>query len=162
MTPYQNMPDYSRVWVYQAGRKLTEAEIISIKEKADLFIEEWTAHGARLKACFEIRDGIFLLMLVDEKQAMASGCSIDKSVHFILDLENEFAVSLTNRLLFAYRNSAGKVEIVPRNEFEQLVKTGVIKDSTPVFNTLVQNKSELETGFEIPFEKSWQKNLISA
>ncbi|SRR5258705_3363611 len=162
MTPYQNMPEDSRVWVYQAGRKLTEAEIISLKEKADRFIEEWTAHGAKLKACFEIRDGIFLLMLVDEKQALASGCSIDKSVHFILDLENEFAISLTNRLLFAYRNDAGEVNVVPRGEFERLVKTGIINDETKVFNTLVKNKSELETGFEIPFEKSWQKNLISA
>lgn len=162
MTDYNNMPEDSRVWVYQASRKLTEAEIISAKEKADLFIEEWTAHGAKLKACFEIRDGTFLLMLVDEKQAMASGCSIDKSVHFILGLESELGISLTNRLLFAYRNNAGEANVVSRNEFERLIKTGIINDETNVFNTLVKNKAELETGFEIPFEKSWQKNLISA
>src|SRR5436190_28814 len=154
MTDYNNMPQDSRVWVYQASRKLTEAEIISVKEKADLFIEEWTAHGAILKACFEIHDDIFLLMLVDEKQAMASGCSIDKSVHFMLGLENELGISLTNRLLFAYRNNEGKACVVNRNEFERLIKTGIINDETKVFNTLVKNKSELETGFEIPFEKS--------
>jgi hypothetical protein len=161
MTDYNNMPEDSRVWVYQASRQLTEAEIISAKEKADFFIEEWTAHGAKLKACFEIRDSIFLLMLVDEKQAIASGCSIDKSVHFILGLENELGISLTNRLLFAYRNNAGEACVVNRNEFERLIKTGIINDETNVFNTLVKNKSEFETGFEIPFEKSWQKNLIS-
>ena len=162
MTNYNNMPEDSRVWVYQSERKLTEAELISVKEKADLFIDEWTAHGAKLKACFEIRDDVFLLMLVDEKQAMASGCSIDKSVHFILGLENELGISFTNRLLFAYRNNAGEVCIVNRNEFERLIKTGIINAETKVFNTLVKNKSELETGFEVPFEKSWQKNLISA
>src|SRR5690242_10791951 len=133
MTTYNNMPADSRVWVYQSNRRLTEAEIASTKEKANDFIEEWTAHGAKLKACFEIRYGIFLLMLVDEKQAMASGCSIDKSVHFILGLENELGVSLTNRLLFTYKNNSGEVEIVNRSEFERLVQSEVINDATPVF-----------------------------
>jgi len=100
-------------------------------------------------------------MLVDEKQAMASGCSIDKSVHFVLGLESELGISLTNRMLFAYRNNEGAICIVNRTEFERLVKAGLINDSTPVFNTLVKNKSELAAGFEIPFEKSWHKNLVS-
>lgn len=159
MTNYNNMPSDSRVWVYQSSRKLSEAEIISVKEKADAFIEEWTAHGAKLKACFEIRYGIFLLMLVDEKQAMASGCSIDKSVHFILGLEDELKVSLTNRLLFTYRNAAGEVQVVNKKEFERLTESGIITNETKVFDTLVKNKSDLEKGFEIPFEKSWHKNL---
>src|SRR5215510_4583838 len=161
MTNYNNMPTDSRVWVYQSSRKLTEAETASVTKKADDFIEQWTAHGALLKASFEIRDSVFLLMLVDEKQAMASGCSIDKSVHFILGLEGELGISLTNRLLFAYRNNAGEVSVVNKNEFERLLKTGIISDETSVFNTLVKNKSELESGFEIPFEKSWHKSLIS-
>lgn len=156
------MPADSRVWVYQSSRKLSDSEIASVTKKADEFIEEWTAHGAKLKASFEIRDGIFLLMLVDEKQAMASGCSIDKSVHFILDLESELGTSLTNRLLFAYRSSTGTVSVANKNEFERLLKAGTINNETKVFNTLVKNKSELEAGFEIPFEKSWHKNLISA
>ncbi len=155
------MPPDSRVWVYQCSRKLSEAEIIAIQEKANLFLDEWTAHGAKLKACFEIRHGIFLLMLVDEKQAMASGCSIDKSVHFILGLENEFGISLTNRLLFAYRNNTGEVSVAGRHDFERMIKAGAIRGETKVFNPLVKNKSELETGFEIPFEKSWHKNLIN-
>jgi hypothetical protein len=161
MTNYNNMPADSRVWVYQSSRKLSEAEIASVKEKADAFIEEWTAHGTKLKACFEIRYGIFLLMLVDEKQAMASGCSIDKSVHFILNLENELGVSLTNRLLLTYRDNTGEVKVVSKNEFERLVQSRAITNETMVFNTLVKNKLELETGFEIPFEKSWHKNLVS-
>src|SRR5215510_14853618 len=143
MTNYNNMPTDSRVWVYQSSRKLTEAETASVTKKADDFIEQWTAHGALLKASFEIRDSVFLLMLVDEKQAMASGCSIDKSVHFVLGLESELGISLTNRMLFTYRNNAGEVCIVNRNEFERLVQAGLINNSTPVFNTLAKNKSEL-------------------
>ena len=100
-------------------------------------------------------------LLVDEKQAMASGCSIDKSVHFILNLENELGVSLTNRLLLTYRDNTGEVKVVSKNEFERLVQSRAITNETMVFNTLVKDKSELETGFEIAFEKSWHKNLVS-
>ena len=156
------MPPDSRVWVYQSSRKLSGTEINSICEKADRFIEEWTAHGAKLKACFEIRHGIFLLMLVDEKQAMASGCSIDKSVHFILSLENEYGISLTNRMLFTYKNTGNEVSIADKKQFEALVKEGTITPHTTVFNTLVKDKSELDTAFEIPFEKSWHKSLVAA
>ena len=155
------MPVDSRVWVYQSNRKLTDAEVNSIRQKADEFIEEWTAHGAKLKACLEIRNNIHLLMLVDEKQAMASGCSIDKSVHFMLGLESEFGISLTNRMLFAYKNSPGEVFVTDKKQFEQLIKAGTITDDTLVFNTLVKNKSELDREFEIPFQKSWHKNLIA-
>lgn len=162
MTRYNDMPADARVWVYQSSRRLSETEMTAIREKADRFIEDWTAHGAKLKACLETRYGIFLLMLVDEKQAMASGCSIDKSVHFILGLEGEFGLSLTNRMQFAYKNAEGEVFTADKKQFEQLIKAGTITGETTVFNTLVKNKSELETGFEIPFEKSWHKNLVAS
>jgi len=161
LTNFNDMPPDSRVWVYQSSPKLSEPEMISVMKKANLFIEEWTAHGTKLKACFEIRHGIFLVMLVDEKQAMASGCSIDTFLHFILLLESDIGVSLTNRMLFAYRNNDGEISVADRIEFERLAKTETITGETKVFNTLVKNKSELESGFEIPFEKSWHKNLIS-
>jgi len=42
----------------------------------------WTAHNNQLKAKGEIRYNRFLILIVDESQAGASGCSIDKSVPF--------------------------------------------------------------------------------
>jgi hypothetical protein len=47
------------------------------------FCIQWTAHGANLKAYGEVRHHRFIVMIVDETAAGASGCSIDKSIHFI-------------------------------------------------------------------------------
>lgn len=162
MTDYSNMPTDSRVWVYQSSRMLTDSEIDLLNRKAAEFISSWTAHDSLLKACFEIRNGIFFILMVDEKQAIASGCSIDKSVHFVLQLERDLGVSFTNRMLFAYRDKNGEISLVNKNVFEQSVHAGIISDDTIVFNTLVSNKTELESGFEVPFGKSWHKKIVAA
>lgn len=160
MTRFSDMPDNSRVWVYQCNRKLLDSELKFVNQQALKFIDAWTAHDMLLKACFEIRYGIFLILFVDEKQAIASGCSIDKSVHFILQLEKELGVLFTNRMLFAYRNQGEEISIVSKTDFEKSVAGNKISDNTIVFNTLVQTKSELENNFEIPFAQSWHKQLV--
>lgn len=162
MTDYNSMPPDSRVWVYQCNRMLTASEIILLNQKAAEFISSWTAHDSLLKAHFELRSGIFFILMVDEKQAIASGCSIDKSIHFVLQTEKEFGVSFTNRMLFAFRNKNGEISLVNKNVFEQSVHDGIISDDTIVFNTLVNTKTELESGFEIPFGKSWHKKIVAA
>ncbi|MBL4905364.1 MAG: ABC transporter ATPase, partial [Flavobacteriaceae bacterium] len=59
-TAYPNLPDNSRVWIYQADRKFTENEINLISQKAIDFIEQWTRHGDNLKGSFTIKYNQFL------------------------------------------------------------------------------------------------------
>ena len=161
MTPYNLLPPDTRVWIYQCSRKLTDAEIILLNQKATEFISTWSAHDLQLKTYFELRYGIFFILMVDEKQAAASGCSIDSSVHFIQQLENIFGVSFTNRMLFAFRNKGEEISVVSKKDFEKLASEGIISDETFVFNNLVSDKSELETAWEIPFAKSWHKGIVA-
>ena len=44
-TEYKNLPDNSRVWIYQSDREFTAQEIDFISDKAKAFIESWTRHG---------------------------------------------------------------------------------------------------------------------
>ena len=78
---------HSRVWIYQSDRKLTADEVVQIQMNLDNFTRSWTAHNNQLKAKAEIRYNRFLVLIVDESQAGASGCSIDKSVNFMKQLE---------------------------------------------------------------------------
>jgi hypothetical protein len=71
-------PD-SKVWIYQSNRVFTEAENKLILDKATSFISDWTAHGKLLKASINSYYNRFLVLMVDETQANASGCGIDKS-----------------------------------------------------------------------------------
>src|SRR5438309_11752962 len=108
--PPSQMPAHSRIWIYQSNRQLNDTEMDLISSKAISFLEAWTAHDARLKGSFEIRYRRFLILMNDEKAAGVSGCSIDKSVHFIQSLEKELHLSLLDRMLFAVKNN-GAVEV---------------------------------------------------
>src|ERR1700744_963219 len=107
----------SRVWVYQANRKLNDDEVNDITKRLDDFTTMWTAHNHQLKAKGEIRYNRFIILIVDETQAGASGCSIDKSVRFIQDLEQQFGIHLLDRFNLAYRDGA-EVLSAQRHDFE--------------------------------------------
>lgn len=155
----------SRVWVYQSDRELTDNEVSEAKVLIDNFTTGWTAHNNQLKAKGEIRYNRFIILIVDESQAGASGCSIDKSVHFMHALEAKFGINLFDRFNLAYRKG-NEVLSAPRHAFEEKLKQDDIGTNTIVFNNLVQNLDELNTKWEVPFKDSWHVqlfgNLVSA
>lgn len=153
------MPSDARIWVYQSDRRFTESEVAEIKNLTKTFIEAWTAHDKQLRASFEIRHNCFIILAVDEKEAGASGCSIDKSLNHIKKLEALFSLSLLNRLNVAYR-SGGRIELCSMDNFRTLLSKGSVKPETPVFNNLVSTVAELNTAWELPLEKSWHASLI--
>ena len=150
---------HSRVWIYQSDRELTDAEALQIQVQLDNFTTGWTAHNHQLLAKAEIRYNRFLILIVDESQAGASGCSIDKSVNFMKQLEQQFGINLFDRFNLAYRDGE-EVLSVPRHQFEELLKTGNINTETVVFNNLAQNLAELQTKWEVPFKDSWHIQLF--
>jgi len=149
----------SRVWIYQSDRKLDDAMVQQIQLHLNNFTTQWTAHNNQLKAKAEIRYNRFLVLIVDESQAGASGCSIDKSVHFMQQLEQQFGINLFDRFNLAYRDGE-EILSLPRHGFEDLIKQGKINKESIVFNNLVQNLTELETKWEVPFKDSWHIQLF--
>ena len=151
--------EQSRVWIYQSDKVLTDEQVSGLLDLLNKFAAEWTAHNHQLKAKAEVRYNRFLILIVDETQAGASGCSIDKSVNFMKRLEQEFGISLFDRFNFAYREGE-KVLSAPRDEFEDLLRSGKINSNTIVYNNLVQNLEQLETKWEVPFKDSWHNQLF--
>ena len=150
---------HSRVWIYQSDRKLTSDEVLQIQINLDNFTHSWTAHNNQLKAKAEVRYNRFLVLIVDESQAGASGCSIDKSVNFMKQIEQQYGIVLFDRFNLAYR-SGDNILSVPRHEFEILIREGVITQDTLVFNNLVQTLEELQTKWEVPLKDSWHMQLF--
>ena len=154
MLPYKEMPSDSRVWVYQSNRAFTDTEIAEIKNKAFAFVEAWTAHGKALRACIEIFYARFVIVFVDEKQALASGCSIDKAFNFIQTLEREFIVKLLDRMLVAYRKEDA-IYSCTMPVFQKLIEKNEVNENTIVFNNLVSTKADFESKWEVPLKDSW-------
>lgn len=151
--------EHSRVWIYQSDKELNGAQAARVATLLNDFATQWTAHNHQLKAKAEVRYNRFLVLIVDETQAGASGCSIDKSANFMKALEQEFGINLFDRFNFAYREGE-KVLSAPRHEFEAMLRSGKINSDTIVFNNLVQDLSQLENKWEVPFKDSWHQQLF--
>ncbi len=154
-----NFHSQSRVWLYLSNRSFSNEEIPEINSALKYFCNEWTAHGSNLTAHGAVLHRRFILLMVDESVAGASGCSIDKSVHFIQQVEKEFGVQLFNRMLFAWREGE-EIHVSNLNEVQKLFDEGVINHSTIVFDTLVATKKDFDERFEISFGDSWMMKRI--
>lgn len=151
----------SRVWIYQADRKLSDEETQQIQQHLNAFAAQWTAHNNQLKAAGDVRYNRFLILIVDESQAGASGCSIDKSVHFMKQIEQAFGVNLFDRFNLAYREG-NEVLSLTRNAFEEKLTSGEINKDTIVFNNLVPTVTDLQTKWEVPLKDSWHMQLFGS
>jgi len=148
-----------RIWIYQADRPLTQGEEAHVLDKLDSFTSQWKAHGKPLAAKAEVRHHRFVIIMVDDSVAPPTGCSIDKSVHLLKELENELKISLFDRMQIAYRDGSD-IKVVSRPEFERLLAAGEVTTETIVFNNLVSTYPELESRWEVPFRDSWHAKVF--
>ncbi|MCB0582130.1 MAG: hypothetical protein KDD10_22820 [Phaeodactylibacter sp.] len=159
MTTYDTLPDTTRVWVYQANRPFRPEDVPGIRQKAQAFAQSWISHNRQLRAHADVLHNRFILLMVDESQADASGCSIDKSVYFLKQLQAEYGVDLFDRMVFSYKQG-DEVFTVPREEFARLYQEGKINDDTLVFDTLVNTKEALDQSWVKPLSQSWHKRMV--
>ena len=158
-TEYNNLPDNSRVWIYQSDRMFTVSEVQVISEKTIDFIEQWTRHGDNLKGSFTIKYNQFLVIAVDESFNNVSGCSIDASVRFVQQLENELKVDLMNKMNVSFKDGEN-INIVKLPDFQRFAKEQRITKDTIVFNNMVQTKEAVENQWEIPASQSWHNRFL--
>jgi len=149
----------SRVWIYQSDKELTAEQTQKLQGELNSFVQSWTAHNRQLTAAAMVKYNRFIMLLVDEDQAGATGCSIDKSVHLMKQIEQEYHINLFDRFNLAYRTDSG-IASAPRAEFEELIKTGVIDENTILFNNMVQTLTDLQTKWEVPLKDSWHMQFF--
>ena len=152
--PFNELPPHARLWIYQANRPLPEAEQAEIKPLLQRFAEEWSSHGTGLQASAELLHSQFLVLANNETAAAASGCSIDKSVAVVRELEQHLQVTFFDRTRLAFLK-AGAVELVPMQELKSKVSAGEIDENTLYFDTLVNNYGELQEAWPKPAGNSW-------
>ncbi|MHA6248675.1 hypothetical protein ACXYMU_12105 [Pontibacter sp. CAU 1760] len=151
---FNELPPQARLWIYQANRPLTAAEQAEIKPLLQRFAEEWSSHGKDLQASAELLHNQFLVLANNESAGAASGCSIDKSVAFVRDLEQHLQVTFFDRTQLAFQKE-GQVQLVPMQELKQKVAAGEINQNTLYFDTLVNNYGDLQQSWPKPAGTSW-------
>ncbi len=158
-TAYQNLPNNSRVWIYQADRVFTDKEIEIISEGTEDFINQWTRHGDDLKGSFTIKYKQFLVLAVDESFNNVSGCSIDSSVRFVQSLEKALNLDLMNKMNVTFKDNES-INLVTLSDFQKYAKLQKITAETVVFNNMVTTKADFESNWEVPAKQSWHKRFL--
>lgn len=161
LSTFHSFPAHARTWVYQSSRELTEDEAATVSNLANAFVNEWKAHGQQLKASADVLYNRFLVMMVDEDAAHASGCSIDSSVAFIRSLQTRLHVDFFDRLQLAYIADDGAVRLVHTAQLETAFEQGALTPTTTVFNNMVTSHAELQSAWRIPFAQSWAASRVT-
>jgi hypothetical protein len=159
LVEFNTLPEESRVWIYQANRSFSEEELSELRDKLDIFIENWTAHGSDLQSGYTIEYKRFIVIALNQNLNHATGCSIDASVHFIQQLEKEYNVDLMDKMNVSYKQGdhiAHKTLL----DFKKMAKDKAVSKNTIVFNNLVTNIAEFKENWEVPASESWHSRFL--
>jgi hypothetical protein len=160
LVDFNTLPEESRVWIYQANRSFTDAEISEIESKLDTFIENWTAHGSDLQSGYTIKYKRFIVIALNQELNKATGCSIDASVHFIQQLEKAYEVDLMDKMNVSYKQG-DFVAYKTLLDFKKMAKEKAVSKNTIVFNNLVTNIAEFNDNWEVPASDSWHSRFLN-
>jgi hypothetical protein len=156
---FDSLPQTSRIWIYQCNRSFSDSELEEISKKLTAFLEGWTAHGADLQSGFEIKYKRFIVIALDQKVNIATGCSIDASVKFIQELETEYKVDLMDKMNVSYKQGE-YIAYKSLTDFKKMAKDKAVSKNTIVFNNLVNTKAEYLEFWEVPASESWHSRFV--
>ncbi|MFY8021030.1 MAG: hypothetical protein ACOVP1_07530 [Bacteroidia bacterium] len=154
MDTFNNLPDYSRVWIYASNKKLSQEQSAEIQDLLEGFAKGWTSHQMQLNAAAAIIKSHFLVFMVDESSAEISGCGIDKSVQLVREIEQKTGLSFFNRLNIQLETNSG-ILVLNKQQLLEALDSGLVTEDTPYFDNLVQNKKDLVENWMKPVKESW-------
>ncbi len=157
--PFDQIAFEARVWVYQANRNLTNQEAGTIIETLSAAIEGWEAHGQKLVASAKVFLNRFVVIAVDEDEALPSGCSIDKSTHWLKEIGIQLNIDFFDRSV-AYIDENNKIQTVSVADAKKAVLEQEIMGSTTVFDNLVETKAKWLSRWKIRADQSWLKRFF--
>lgn len=157
--PFENLPDESRVWIYQSNRKFSDDEVTEINQDLTIFLNQWAAHGTSLEASFQIKYNRFIIIAVNQEVQAATGCSIDESVRFIQQLEQKHKVELLDKMNVTYK-SGEFIAFKTLIDFKKMAKEKAVNENTIVFNNLVNTLGEWHEYWEVPAKDSWHSRFF--
>ncbi len=160
VVPFAELPDNARVWIFAASDELRNAQASALLSAVDEYLDQWKAHGLPLTCARDWRDDRFLAVGVDQRDAHASGCSIDGLFRTLQRLEPALGTSLVGGGRMFYRVADGKIVCVSRADFVDRATAGRIAGETPVFDVALTSAAAYRERFEQPASTSWHKGLL--
>lgn len=158
MNKIEGFSDTSKIWIFQANRTMTQEDLTLVGSTLSGFCAEWTSHGAPMKSTFWIEYDRFVMVALDESEAVVSGCGQDKLIHVFQNFGATLGIDFFDRLQTIYFEGSLLKE-ARLHEFWGLRKANVISNDTLVFDNTVKNLGEWKEKWLVPFAKSWHAEM---
>jgi hypothetical protein len=158
--PFDQLPDDARVWVFASDRPLTGEDAERLLGAVDQFLARWAAHGQPLTTARDWTNDRFLAIAVDQRDAHASGCSIDGLFRSLQQLGGEIGANLVGGGRVHFRDAAGAIRTVARHEFSEQAARGTVTGQTVVFDPTVATAGDWRAHFERHAHESWHAALL--
>jgi hypothetical protein len=148
-----------KIWIYTSSEEFSDEQINIIDGYATNFLHGWESHGASVKGTVKILHRRFILIAADDCDGSMCGRAQDAQVKLMKALEDELQISLLDRMLIAFKNDDGRVDVTPMNNFQELLKSKTFSEETIVFNNMITLVGEFDK-WEVPVKHSWHNQLI--
>ncbi len=157
---FDKISSHSPIWVFQSNKILDSSLISQIEVDVNNFLNNWTSHNLEMKSSYKILHRLFLIISVENNFSNPSGCSIDKLINFIKNINQTYNIDFLNRLNVSFRHE-NKIKVVELIEFKNLILNGIIDSDTIVFNNMIHTKAELNENWETKVSESWYKKYFN-
>lgn len=143
---FEEFPDDSKVWLYQANRALDAEEMDELEKELVNFADEWAAHGNQLAATAKVINPYFSVIVVNDELVPPSGCSVDTKINYIKSIGEKMNVDFFDRM---------RVTIEKEGEIKQ-IHFSELKDNKDalIFDSLISDLGNLRKGFPTSIENT--------
>ena len=157
---FDKISSHSPIWIFQCNKMLDSSLISQIEFDVKNFLNNWTSHNLEMKSSYKILHRLFLIISVENNFSNPSGCSIDKLINFVKNINQIYNIDFLNRLNVSFRHE-NKIKVVELIEFKNLILNGIIDSDTIVFNNMIHTKAELNENWETKVSESWYKKYFN-
>ena len=156
--PFEQLPDQSRVWVYQANRPLLADEIEQISSFLMNEMNSWAAHGAPLNASFEIRFNHVVIVAVNEDVNQASGCSIDASTRWFKSLGETLQINFFDRQIAKIQGE--QISLIPITSIKDLILSANLLEEDFIIPPQTSDLNQYRNQWLQTVRESWLKKYF--
>lgn len=157
--PFDKLPGDARLWIYQADRALSEVERAAVENSLHHLCDTWLAHGKPLHTSFRIVHNQFIILAVDERQAGASGCSIDGTVRLLKSLQARLGIDFFDRQNIAFADGES-VRLHRLSELKTLFGQRILTADSLTFNNALTTKADWETLWRVAAKDCWLSRYL--
>lgn len=151
-TPYDQLSENTKVWIYQADRFFLDDEISDITTMIHNFADNWKYHGESVPGYGAIYFNRFIVLFADDA---IGGCSINTSIKLIKKIGLKYNIDFFNRHQIAYRDTQNQIKTFDLENAENVFSDGLVNENSIIFNNLVGTKRDFETNWEISAKDSY-------